>query len=120
MDFAESLRKDHDSTKRDFVSAKSKYDMFVFANGVHHYYVSNVVSSEERVAVEVDIIRASLDDVDSRKSNYLSDEERKLFLNYLDEYFGLRMTTEKEAGFRNNPNLKPGDFLALSGSRSGV
>jgi len=111
---AAALRQDRDSAKSNFVSAQSKYEMFVFATEVQHQYIMKNQSSEMEVPVQI-LVKKIRENGDLRndRSNYLNETERDLFLSYLGDLFGLRMATESEyKNWKNNtsssPTLAPG------------
>ena len=49
------------------------------------------------------------------RNTSLTSEERKMFYNYLDVYFGLRLATNKDDPFRNHPMLNnvPDSFYVM-------
>jgi hypothetical protein len=70
-------------------TGKSKYDMFCLAVETHHQYVfSNDRNTDKQVLIDFRKMNETL--VKERK---LSKEEAEMFVNYLDVYFGLKMTT---------------------------
>ncbi len=94
------------SLRGDCDSAKSKHDIFLFAISVNHQYTFNKKSSEAQESVQIRV-----DELDSSISRRdLSEVEKKLFLTYLDEYFGLKMCLDYKAHngfsfFVNTPHL---------------
>ncbi len=77
---------------KDRRDAVGKHEMFLFAFEVHHQYVLNFKkgsSPYEHVRIAGNEMRKALSQ--DRCGYNLTQDERELFLKYLDAYFGLRM-----------------------------
>lgn len=75
-------------------NGKSKYDMFCLAVETHHQYVFGNARSTGKKYVWIDFKKM---DGNLVKDRVLSQEEREMFLDYLNVYFGLRMTRTTES-----------------------
>eukprot|EP00985_Skeletonema_marinoi_P019529 scaffold11238_cov150-Skeletonema_marinoi.AAC.3 len=108
-DMAAALRQDRDSAKSNFVSAQSKYEMFVFATEVQHQYIMKNQISEKEVPVQILVNKIRENgDFGKDRCDYLNETEDDLFMSYLGDLFGLRMATESECkNWKNSTSPHP-------------
>ncbi len=101
------------SLLKEHLDATRKHDMLLMAIEVHHQYVLNFKkrTSDEYVQISGKEMRKALS---QDHYDYLTGEEREMFLNYLDVYFGLRLAKKGDGiGSRDYPATLSGNFYVI-------
>lgn len=89
--------------RKEHLDATKKHDMLLFAIEVHHQYVLNFKKDnpyEEYVRISGKEMRKALS---KDRCDYLCGNDRDVFLNYLDMYFGLRLAKKDDGIGRDYP-----------------
>ena len=83
-----SITRMANQTRQELHLAKSKHDMFLLAMEAHYQYNMKKTVTSNTVQVVIDTTNHKLYDV-ARKN--IDHQERILFLNFLDKFFGLEL-----------------------------